>query len=129
MKQTTTISLVILDKTICLTSFKTTHSPNVELQTNPPQGIQLEKFEDDLTWYVCRRDIPIFSFSLYHAYSKFSTISVNSWVLRVDGAPGTLYAGEVFHLQFRFEQNYPLESPEVIFLNPVPVHPHVCIFL
>ena len=31
----------------------------------------------------------------------------------VNGAEGTIYAGESFTLQFKFSTNYPLDSPEV----------------
>ena len=41
------------------------------------------------------------------------------------GAEGTLYSGEVFRLQFTFTPDYPIESPEVIFLHPPPRHPHI----
>ena len=29
------------------------------------------------------------------------------------GADGTLYAGQIFMLQFKFSQQYPMDSPEV----------------
>ncbi|RUS20630.1 hypothetical protein BC937DRAFT_94737 [Endogone sp. FLAS-F59071] len=39
------------------------------------------------------------------------------WRLSLDGAPGTLY-------EFRFTADYPLESPEVVFVYPeIPLHP------
>lgn len=47
------------------------------------------------------------------------------WKIRLDGAPGTLYAGEIFHLQFRFPDTYPMEAPEVIFLDEPPLNQHV----
>ncbi|CAG8560169.1 5234_t:CDS:2 [Paraglomus brasilianum] len=47
-----------------------------------------------------------------------------SWKLTLDGVEGTLYAGERFTLEFRFTPNYPMESPEVVFINNVPIHPH-----
>ncbi|KAJ1664854.1 hypothetical protein IW140_003923 [Coemansia sp. RSA 1813] len=48
------------------------------------------------------------------------------WSVAILGAEGTLYAGEEFRLQFRFPADYPLESPEVVFVGKrVPVHPHV----
>lgn len=34
-------------------------------------------------------------------------------------------AGEVFYLRVIFSDRYPLDPPEVIFLNPPPVHPHI----
>ncbi|KAJ2845282.1 hypothetical protein GGI22_006606, partial [Coemansia erecta] len=48
------------------------------------------------------------------------------WSIDIVGAEGTLYAGEVFTLRFSFPADYPLESPEVVFVGKsVPVHPHV----
>ncbi|KAJ2549501.1 ubiquitin-conjugating enzyme E2 W [Coemansia sp. RSA 1933] len=48
------------------------------------------------------------------------------WNVDIVGAEGTLYAGEVFTLRFRFPTEYPLVSPEVVFVGEnVPVHPHV----
>mmetsp|Transcript_68905 Transcript_68905/g.149946 ORF Transcript_68905/g.149946 Transcript_68905/m.149946 type:complete len:151 (-) Transcript_68905:155-607(-) len=52
-------------------------------------------------------------------------LDLREWRIGVVGAPGTLYAGELFALRFRFPQRYPLESPEVIFIGPTPIHPHV----
>ncbi|KAI9030986.1 ubiquitin-conjugating enzyme/RWD-like protein [Phycomyces nitens] len=46
--------------------------------------------------------------------------------LRIKGAPNTLYEGEEFDLEFRFSPSYPLESPEVTFIQPsIPIHPHI----
>ncbi|KDD73243.1 hypothetical protein H632_c2387p0 [Helicosporidium sp. ATCC 50920] len=36
-----------------------------------------------------------------------------------------LYKGEVFRLRVLFSDRYPLEPPEVIFVPPAPVHPHI----
>ncbi|OAJ44261.1 hypothetical protein, variant [Batrachochytrium dendrobatidis JEL423] len=68
-----------------------------DLKTKAPVGISIKDPEDSLT----------------------------CWYISIDGAPGTLYEGEVFTLQFKFSKNYPLESPEVIFVNQIPVHPHI----
>ncbi|KAI9280580.1 ubiquitin-conjugating enzyme/RWD-like protein [Umbelopsis sp. AD052] len=47
-----------------------------------------------------------------------------SWIILIVGAPGTLYEGEHFKLEFHFTPSYPLESPEVLFIKPfVPIHP------
>ncbi|KAI8581295.1 hypothetical protein K450DRAFT_232371 [Umbelopsis ramanniana AG] len=46
-----------------------------------------------------------------------------SWVILIVGAPGTLYEGEHFKLEFHFTPSYPLESPEVLFIKPyIPIH-------
>lgn len=48
-----------------------------------------------------------------------------------------IYAGHVYRLRFRFSQNYPIEAPEVMFiqvpanstqdgkLRSIPMHPHI----
>ncbi|KAE9547299.1 hypothetical protein FO519_009493, partial [Halicephalobus sp. NKZ332] len=48
------------------------------------------------------------------------------WNVTIEGAPGTLYEGEHFTLQFRFDDQYPFSSPEVIFVGDnIPIHPHI----
>jgi len=52
--------------------------------------------------------------------------SIKRWVLGIQGAKGTLYEGEYFKLQFTFGDEYPIDSPEVIFIgNNIPIHPHI----
>ena len=36
------------------------------------------------------------------------------WLLHLNGAPNTLYAGESFKLRFKFSGKYPFDSPQVI---------------
>lgn len=36
-----------------------------------------------------------------------------SWVIEVNGAPGTLYANETYQLQVDFPEHYPMEAPQV----------------
>ena len=47
------------------------------------------------------------------------------WHITFEGADGSLYKGEVFTLQFRFTDNYPFESPEVMFKGTPPIHEHI----
>ncbi|KAL8440223.1 hypothetical protein Efla_000349 [Eimeria flavescens] len=48
------------------------------------------------------------------------------WLVALEGAPDTAYAGEAFLLSFQFFPKYPIDSPELVFVTPfVPVHPHV----
>eukprot|EP00922_Rhytidocystis_sp_ex-Travisia-forbesii_P028069 GHVS01041210.1.p1 GENE.GHVS01041210.1~~GHVS01041210.1.p1 ORF type:complete len:274 (-),score=66.43 GHVS01041210.1:194-1015(-) len=47
------------------------------------------------------------------------------WLVNIKGADGTEYANEEFVLRFRFPERYPLDSPEVTFVDTPPVHPHV----
>ncbi|EFC37650.1 predicted protein [Naegleria gruberi] len=42
------------------------------------------------------------------------------------GARNTIYSGEQYLLKFTFSNDYPLQSPEVVFVPPhVPLHEHV----
>lgn len=44
----------------------------------------------------------------------------------ITGAPDTLYEGERFLLRFRFDESFPMQAPEVVFVAPhMPVHEHV----
>ena len=49
----------------------------------------------------------------------------NIWHVTFRMGEGTVYAGESYTLQFRFESNYPFEAPEVIFVGTPPMHRHV----
>ena len=51
--------------------------------------------------------------------------SMMAWEVSFVGAEGTVYVGERFTLQFKFDSNYPIEAPEVIFINGYPEHEHV----
>lgn len=50
---------------------------------------------------------------------------LSEWVVEVTGAPGSLYEGERYKLQFNFDRSYPTTPPRVRFLRPVPKHEHV----
>ncbi|KAI9260115.1 ubiquitin-conjugating enzyme/RWD-like protein [Helicostylum pulchrum] len=68
-----------------------------DLNKNPPEGVVVEEAEN-----------------------------LKKWKVRLTGAPGTIYEGEEFKLEFRFTTQYPLEAPDVVFIKPyIPVHPHV----
>lgn len=52
------------------------------------------------------------------------------WVIRMSGPESAsgmsqIYAGENFRVQVKFTDHYPLEPPEVTFVPPSPVHPHI----
>ncbi|GFY85382.1 ubiquitin-conjugating enzyme 16 [Actinidia rufa] len=53
------------------------------------------------------------------------TDNLQRWVIDVNGAHGTLYANETYQLQVDFPGHYPMEAPQVIFLQPAPLHPHI----
>ncbi|KAL0351833.1 UNVERIFIED_CONTAM: Ubiquitin-conjugating enzyme 15 [Sesamum calycinum] len=40
------------------------------------------------------------------------TDNLQRWVIEVNGAPGTLYAGETYQLQVDFPEHYPMEAPQ-----------------
>ena len=47
------------------------------------------------------------------------------WNAKFEGAEGTLYEGETFELQIKFDDTFPFEAPEVIFVGTPPIHPHI----
>ena len=51
--------------------------------------------------------------------------SMMLWHIKFVGAEGTVYAGEPYTLQFKFNSEYPIESPEVIFVGTPPAHQHI----
>lgn len=51
--------------------------------------------------------------------------SMMLWHVRFLGAEGSVYAGEPYTLQFKFNDEYPIDSPEVIFVGNPPAHEHV----
>eukprot|EP01062_Namystynia_karyoxenos_P029237 TRINITY_DN21_c0_g2_i1.p1 TRINITY_DN21_c0_g2~~TRINITY_DN21_c0_g2_i1.p1 ORF type:complete len:566 (+),score=126.37 TRINITY_DN21_c0_g2_i1:82-1698(+) len=51
--------------------------------------------------------------------------SLKEWVMALSFPEGCPYAGETHFLHFRFNENYPIEPPEVRFLPPVPLHEHI----
>ncbi|CAI2380376.1 unnamed protein product [Moneuplotes crassus] len=42
-----------------------------------------------------------------------------------EGAERTVYEGDTLELQFKFDNTFPFEAPEVIFVGDVPEHPHI----
>jgi ubiquitin-conjugating enzyme E2 W len=52
-------------------------------------------------------------------------ISDSVWHVSFVGAPSTIYQGEPYTLRVRFTDDYPMDSPEVVFLTPAPAHPHI----
>ena len=50
---------------------------------------------------------------------------LTDWIVKLVGAPNTVYAGEIYRLRVRFHADYPTHPPEVTFLRPAPVHEHI----
>ncbi|MEW5319777.1 MAG: hypothetical protein WDW38_010906 [Sanguina aurantia] len=69
---------------------------------NPPEGCCLESAPEVITKWTILMQCPNKS----------------------RGCPA-IYEGELFRLQVKFSDRYPLEPPEIIFLHPSPIHPHV----
>ncbi|KAJ7515962.1 hypothetical protein O6H91_22G036200 [Diphasiastrum complanatum] len=53
------------------------------------------------------------------------TDNLQKWIIEVTGAPATLYANEQYQLQVDFPEHYPMEAPQVIFIQNAPLHPHI----
>ncbi|GAA5986084.1 hypothetical protein JCM10908_006400 [Rhodotorula pacifica] len=55
--------------------------------------------------------------------------NLEEWIIALRVLGETVYEGEEFALRFRFNSQYPIDSPEVTFLNTAdfspPTHPHV----
>lgn len=68
---------------------------------NPAEGCRLESYEPLTSWVV--------------------------QLLGPESPPGLpqLYAGQSFRLAINFTDSYPMEPPEVFFIPPSPVHPHI----
>merc|ERR1712241_801101 len=50
------------------------------------------------------------------------------WKVKMAGPSNTLYEGEEFLIQFKFNVKYPFDSPEVTFVGApenIPVHQHI----
>ena len=47
------------------------------------------------------------------------------WHITFTMPEGTVYAGEKYTLQFKFDDKYPFEAPEVMFVGAIPDHEHV----
>ncbi len=56
---------------------------------------------------------------------SLEVLTENIWQVSFTGAPGTLYDGESYTLRIRFNEDYPMDSPEVVFLNQAPIHSHI----
>lgn len=54
---------------------------------------------------------------------------LHTWIIELQGPESPcqpqLYVGETFRLRILFSERYPLEPPEVTFVPPSPVHPHI----
>ncbi|WVZ60106.1 hypothetical protein U9M48_010169 [Paspalum notatum var. saurae] len=89
-----------------------------EWQVNPPAGFK-HRVTDNL------QRCPSLPPSLVALTTPFLAKQSLRWVIDVAGAPGTLYTGETYQLQVDFPEHYPMEAPQVIFLHPAPMHPHI----
>jgi len=50
---------------------------------------------------------------------------LTDWVVKIVGAKGTVFEGEIYRLRVRFHADYPTQPPEVTFMRPAPVHEHI----
>jgi len=52
-------------------------------------------------------------------------VSNREWLVTFTMAEGTVYAGELYTLKIIFTDDYPMDSPIVVFEQPAPEHEHV----
>ena len=50
---------------------------------------------------------------------------LTDWVVKLVGANGTVYEGELYRLRIRFHADYPARPPDITFMRPTPVHEHI----
>ena len=50
---------------------------------------------------------------------------LTDWVVKLVGAKGTVYEGEIYRLRVRFHADYPTQPPEIVFMRPAPKHEHI----
>ena len=53
------------------------------------------------------------------------TNAINHWYVSFICPKNTIYEGEKYTLQYKFNSNYPIEAPEVVFIGKAPEHEHV----
>lgn len=56
---------------------------------------------------------------------SINKLFISRWLVEIEGAKGTLYENETFQLQFKFNDKYPFDSPQVQFVGNIPEHGHV----
>lgn len=50
---------------------------------------------------------------------------LTDWVVKLVGAPGTVFDGEIYRLRIRLHPDYPTRPPTVVFMRPAPMYEHV----
>ena len=48
---------------------------------------------------------------------SLEVVSPSCWLIHITGADSTLYSGEVYTLKVTFSDDYPMDSPEVMFIS------------
>jgi ubiquitin-conjugating enzyme E2 W len=51
--------------------------------------------------------------------------NVMRWLVTFTMPEGSIYVGETYTLEFKFDADYPIESPDVIFHGASPDHEHI----
>lgn len=60
-----------------------------------------------------------------YKYAAFLVrLSIRVWIITINGAEGTIYAGEKFRLRVAFPEDYPTKPPAVYFLQSPPPPKH-----
>ncbi|AQK63843.1 Ubiquitin-conjugating enzyme 15 [Zea mays] len=94
----------------------------------PPFSVRMVARVQALSKIACRRlqkELTEWQVNPPAGFEHRVTDNLQRWVVDVAGAPGTLYTGETYKLQVDFSEHYPMEAPQVIFLHPAPMHPHI----
>jgi len=52
-------------------------------------------------------------------------IDDTTWNIELTCPPNCIYADEIYKLSIKFSDQYPIDSPEIKFMLPAPIHTHV----
>mmetsp|Transcript_10933 Transcript_10933/g.16669 ORF Transcript_10933/g.16669 Transcript_10933/m.16669 type:complete len:147 (+) Transcript_10933:99-539(+) len=69
---------------------------------------------------MCKTDDTMRNFGM-----QLEVSAPDTWLVHILCPPGCIYENESYTLRVVFGPNYPIESPEVVFIGSSPVHPHV----
>lgn len=58
-------------------------------------------------------------------FIKVTSIDDMTWNIKLKCPFNCIYANEVYNLYVKFDEQYPMQSPEIKFLLPAPMHTHV----
>ena len=107
--------------TVCSYGMRPLQTELNDWASSPPEGCALEPLQGDnmMHWTISMKgpDSTEWAQSLYEGETFRCGDNILTQVC--------WHANYLHRVSVRFTDNYPLESPEVVFLPPAPIHPHI----